>query len=102
MLQRPLAGAPGRLSPQHQVVCLSYGCDSLGVGLLDTYAGGFAVFETYGYALVFIGLVPTTKQKEKEKEKRKKEKKKKKKKRKKEKEKKAPCSRRTGKIEKGE
>jgi hypothetical protein len=33
--------------------------NSLGVGLLDTYAGGFAAFETYGHALASIGLVPT-------------------------------------------
>jgi hypothetical protein len=31
----------------------------IGVGLLDTYAGGFAVFETYGYTLVFTVDNPT-------------------------------------------
>jgi hypothetical protein len=33
--------------------------NSLGVGLLNTYAGGFTVFKTHGYALIFTGLVST-------------------------------------------
>jgi hypothetical protein len=64
MLPRPLAGglAPGTMPPCSRVSLLRVRFNSLGVGLLDTCAGGFAVFETYyyGYALVFTGLVPTT------------------------------------------
>jgi hypothetical protein len=61
MLPRPLAGGlpSGTTPPCGRVSLLRVRFNSLGVGLLDTYAGGFAVFETYEYALVFTGLVPT-------------------------------------------
>jgi hypothetical protein len=41
---------PGTMPHCDRVSLLRVRFNSLGVGLLDTYTGGFAVFETYGYA----------------------------------------------------